>query len=355
MNEATNPRANTSASLSQNHKPEHAPENVLVTGGGGFLGRYIAEQLLDRGDRVTVFARGDYPELRALGATTVRGDLQNADAIREACAGVNVVYHVAAKAGIWGEWDDFYGANVVGTQHVINACRVRGVPKLVFTSSPSVIFDGEAHRGADESIGYPPRYESHYAQTKALSEQMVIEANGDDLLTTSLRPHLIWGPRDTHILPGLIDRARSGRLVQVGDGTNRVDLTYVEDGARAHLLAADALSTDSSVAGSVYFISQDAPTALWPWVNDLLAELDISPVRRRLPLSAARALGGVLEGAYRTLPLRGEPRLTRFLASELALDHWYDVSRARADFGYVPQWSMEAGMVKTVEWLRNGL
>ena len=355
MNDATNPRTNISSSVSQNHQPEHAPENVLVTGGGGFLGRYIVEQLLDRGDRVAVFARGDYPELRTLGATTVRGDLQDADAICAACEDIDIVYHVAAKAGIWGEWDDFYGANVVGTQHVINACRARGVPRLVFTSSPSVIFDGEAHRGADESIGYPSRYESHYAHTKALSEQLVVEANGDGLLTTSLRPHLIWGPRDTHILPGLIERARTGRLVQVGDGTNRVDLTYVEDAARAHLLAADALSTDSPVAGSVYFISQDAPTALWPWVNDLLMELDISPVRRRLPLSAARALGGVLEAAYRTLPLRGEPRLTRFLASELALDHWYDVSRAREELGYVPQWSMEAGMARTVEWLRANL
>jgi nucleoside-diphosphate-sugar epimerase len=168
-----------------------------------------------------------------------------------------------------------------------------------------------------------------------------------------LRPHLIWGPRDTHILPGLLERARAGRVIQVGPGTNRADLTYVEDAARAHLLAADALQPGAAAAGSVYFISQDDPVRVWPWINDLLVRLDIPPVRRSIPLWAARAASSVLELVHRALRLAGEPRLTRFLASELAMSHYYDISRARRDLGYLPQFTMEEGLARTVAYLTD--
>lgn len=321
---------------------------TLVTGGGGFLGRYIVEQLLERGDAVTVFARGAYPELGALGAQVLRGDLQDADAVRAACAGMDAVFHVAAKAGLWGPWDEFYGVNVAGAENIIAACRAQGVPKLINTSSPSVIFDGKPQEGVDESIPYPARYESPYPHTKALAEQHVTQANGDGLLTVSLRPHLIIGPRDNHLLPGLLAAARAGRLPQVGDGTNRVDLTWVEDAARAQLLAADALEPGSPVAGSVYFISQGEPVALWPWIRGLLRELGLPETRLRLSLPAARALGGALEGLHRALRLPGEPRMTRFLASELAQSHFYDISRARRDFGYAPQISMAEARARLI-------
>ncbi len=314
--------------------------HVLVTGGGGFLGRHIVEQLLARGDAVTVFSRGAYPELESLGARVLRGDLQDATAIRAACAGIEAVFHVAAKAGLWGPWDAFYGANVTGTENVIAACRAQSVPKLINTSSPSVIFDGRSQNGVNEDIPYPARYESPYPYTKALAEQRVTQANSEALLTVSLRPHLIIGPRDNHLLPGLLAAARAKRLPQVGDGTNRVDLTWVEDAARAHLLAADALKPGSPIAGRVYFITQGEPVTLWPWVRSLLRALNLPEPRLRISLPAARALGGALEGLHRALRLRQEPRLTRFLASELAQSHTYDITRARRDLSYTPQLSM---------------
>jgi 2-alkyl-3-oxoalkanoate reductase len=327
--------------------------HALVTGGGGFLGRYIVEQLLDRGDRVTVFARGHYPELGRLGAQLVRGNLADLYAITQACEGVDLIYHVAAKAGLWGPWDDFYRANVTGTENVIAACRANGVPKLVYTSSPSVIFDGSDQRGIDESAPYPTHYESPYPETKAIGEQRVIEANGEGLLTTSLRPHLIFGPRDNHLLPSLLEKARQGRIPQIGNGTNKVDLTYVQDAARAHLLAADALTPGSSVAGGIYFISQDEPVVLWSWIQELLRQLDLPAIRIRIPLGIARGAGRLLAAAYRSLNLRGEPPLTPFLASELAQNHYYDISAAKRDFGYKPQFTMAEATAKTVTWLRK--
>ncbi len=325
---------------------------ALVTGGGGFLGRYIVEQLLERGDEAAIFARSDYPELQKIGTTVMRGDLQDAEAVKQACAGMDVVFHTAAKPGIWGAWDSFYIPNVLGTQNVIAACKSKKVSKLVFTSSPSVVFDNRPQEGCDESVPYPAKYENFYSHTKALAEQMVRSASYEDLLTVSLRPHLIWGPRDVHLLPRLIDRARSGKLAQVGDGTNLVDITYVEDAARAHLLAADVLQPGSPVAGSVYFITQDAPVNLWNWIHNFLSRLDIAPIKQRISLPVARTIGAVLEWTHRTFRLTGEPKMTRFLASELAMSHYYDISRAKRDLGYQPQFSMGAALEKTLASLR---
>jgi nucleoside-diphosphate-sugar epimerase len=332
---------------------------ALVTGGGGFLGRYVVEQLLARGDEVTSFARSAYPELDAMGARVVRGDLGDAAAVEAACAGgLDVVYHVASKTNFWEsfEWDAFYQANVVGTRNVIAACRAHAVPRLVYTSTPSVVFSDRPHKGADESLPYPDHYENNYSRTKAIAERAVMGANGQDgLLTVSLRPHLIIGPRDQHILPGLIARARTGRLPIVGDGTNVADLTYVEDAARAHLLAADALQPGSPAAGAVYFISQNEPVNVWDYISDLLDRLGIPGPTWRVPWWAARAAGMAMEFAYRTLPLPGGPFITRFLVNEVAMSHHYDISRARRDLGYAPQFTMEEATQRTVAYFRETL
>jgi 2-alkyl-3-oxoalkanoate reductase len=327
---------------------------ALVTGGGGFLGRYVVEQLLARGDQVTVFARGAYPELEAMGVRLVRGDLADAAAVEAACAGMHVVYHVASKTGYWGPWEAFYQANVVGTHNVIAACHVHAVPKLVYTSTPSVVFSDQPHEGADESLPYPDQYENYYSQSKAIAERAVMEASGHDgLLTVSLRPHLIIGPRDRHLLPRVIARVGTGRVPQIGDGTNRVDLTYVEDAARANLLAADALAPGSPAAGSVYFITQGEPVNAWDWIDRLMRALGRRTVRYQVPLRAARAACGLLEFAYRALPLPGEPPATRFLANELAMSHYYDISRARQDLGYTPQFTMEEATRRTIAYFRQ--
>lgn len=334
----------------------HTPERAFVTGGGGFLGRYIVEQLLARGDQVTVFARGAYPELAHAGARVIRGNLIDREVVIAAAVDADIVYHVAAKAGVWGPYEEFYAVNVSGTDHVIEACRAHGIRKLVHTSSPSVIFDGKDQESVDETYPYPDTYESPYPETKAIGEQHVIAANKPpDLLTVSLRPHLIFGPHDNHLLPGLIARARKGLVPQVGGGENKVDLTYVEDAARAHLLAADTLVPGSPVAGSVYFISQDEPVVLWPWVHEFLAMLALPPIRLRVSLSTARALGGAAAAIYKGLGLKREPPLTPFLASELAQSHYYNISRAKAELGYCPALTMAEATARTVTWLRDGL
>jgi len=328
--------------------------NALVTGAGGFLGLYIVEQLVARGDRVRALCRGHYPQLEKLGVEIVRADIRDRERTIAACHDVDVVFHAAAKPGIWGPWDEYHGINVDGTHHVLEGCFAHEVPKLVYTSSPSVTFDGHDQCGVDESAPYPKHWLCHYAHTKAIAEQAILTANGrSGVATCSLRPHLIWGPRDNHLVPRLVSRARAGRLVRVGDGTNLIDTIYVENAAEAHLQAADALHLGSPVAGRAYFLSQDEPVNCWPWIDQLLALAGLPPVKRSISASTAWAIGAAMEAIYRMLRIETEPRLTRFLAAQLSTSHYFDLTRAKADFGYRPRVSIEEGMRRMTDDLRR--
>jgi nucleoside-diphosphate-sugar epimerase len=324
-------------------------KNILVTGGGGFLGNAIVRQLLSSGHRVTSFSRNLHPQLEALGVHQLCGDLTNAGSVKDALRGKDAVFHVAAKAGVWGSFKDYYGPNVIGTSNVITACKSCRVPFLVHTSSPSVVFNGRDMQGVDESVPYPARYHAPYPQTKAMAEKRVIAAADKYLKTIVLRPHLIWGPEDNHLVPRLIARAKS--LRRVGDGTNRVDTIYIDNAARAHVLAMQALEKNPAISGRVYFISDDDPIPLWEMVNRILEAGGCPPVTRRISPRMAFAIGAVLELAYRAFSLPGEPKMTRFVARELATNHWFDISAAKRDLGFAATISIDEGMQRLKAWL----
>lgn len=344
-------------SPSQNYENASTDTNfmkALVTGGGGFLGLYIVEQLLDAGTEVRVFCRGNYETLNRPGIEVVQGDVRDADTVASACEGIATVFHVAAVPGIWGSWDMFHGINTAGTENVIAGCRRHGVAKLVYTSSPSVIFDGRDHENADESLPYPERFLSHYPHTKALAEQAVLNANGiDGLATCALRPHLIWGPRDTQLVPRLIERARSGRLRLVGDGANMISMVYVENAAAAHVMAANALSLNSPVAGQAYFINEPEPVNCAEWINTLLDVAGVPPVQKHISVRAAYAIGAVCETVFTLLRLKGEPPMTRFLAEQLSSSHTYSIEKLRRDVGYEPVVSVEQGLERLADDLKK--
>lgn len=327
--------------------------NVLVTGGGGFLGGAIVRRLVARGDRVRTLQRSAYPWHDTLGVRGIRGDLADRQAVRRAVAGCDAVLHVAAKAGVWGDYDAFYQANVVGTRNVVQACRQEEVRWLVYTSSPSVVFDGRDERGIDESAPYPKRYLAHYPATKALAEQHVLAANGDALKTVALRPHLIWGPGDPHLVPRIIDRARRGRLRLVGRRGNLVDSTYVDNAAWAHVIALDRLDADGTCAGKAYFISNGEPLPMAELINRILAAAGLPPITRHVSPRVAYAVGAGLEATYRLLPLEGEPMMTRFVARQLATQHWFDLTAARRDLGYRPNISLDEGMRRLANHLQH--
>lgn len=334
--------------------PMESGQRALVTGGGGFLGKAIVRRLLDRGVRVRSYSRGDYPELREWGVETVQGDITDAEAVARACEGCDLVFHAAALPGVWGPYEDFYRTNFLGSVNVVEACRALRVPKLIYTSSPSVVFQGGDMENAGESVSYPDRFKAAYPETKSMAERYVLRANGDGLSTAALRPHLIWGPGDNHLIPRIVARARAGRLRRVGDNRNRVDTVYIDNAAEAHLRAADHLAPGSAVAGKAYFISQGEPLPLWDIVDRILEAAGEPPLKKSVPAPAAYAVGAVLEAVYATLRLKGEPLMTRFVAKELSTAHWFDLSAAKRDFGYEPVVSLDEGFERLKAWFEAG-
>jgi len=314
---------------------------ALVTGGGGFLGSAIVRRLREQGDDVRSFSRRRYEHLAALGVEQVESDLTDATAVQRACDGCDIVYHVAAKAGVWGRYIEYDAANVVGTQNIIDACGVTGVPRLVYTSTPSVVYHGGDIEGGDESLPYPAHFEAAYPLTKAIAEQRVRSANGPTLKTVSLRPHLIWGPGDPHLIPRIVERARRGKLRRIGYTSKKVDVIHVENAAHAHILAGDAIER---IGGNVYFITNGEPVDLWDFINRVLARAGLPPVTKSVPYTVAWLAGAMLEGVYGMLRLKDEPPMTRFVARQLATAHWFDISAARRDFGYVPIISIDEGL-----------
>ena len=327
---------------------------VLVTGGGGFLGNAIVRKLLNRGFAVRSFSRGSYPALRELGVEVLRGNLTDSEAVKAACEGCETVFHVAAKAGIWGAYPEYYSTNVVGTVNVIEACRFHRIPKLIYTSSPSVIFDGTDMEGIDESVGYPSKYKAAYPKSKSIAECSVLRHNGSTLATVALRPHLIWGPGDTHLVPGIIARGKVGKLKRIGKQDKLVDFTFIEDAAEAHLQAADCLAIGSSVAGRAFFISQGQPLPLWGFVNRVLAAAELPPVTKTISPNVAYFAGILCETLYSLLRLKDDPPMTRFLAEELSTAHWFDIGAAKRNLAYSPKTSIEEGFTKLEEWFHSG-
>ncbi|MDP1799288.1 MAG: NAD-dependent epimerase/dehydratase family protein [Planctomycetaceae bacterium] len=324
---------------------------ALVTGGGGFLGQALCRALIARGATVRSLARGDYPELNAVGVETIRGDIACRDDVLRTAEGCDVVFHVAAKAGVWGAASEYHRANVVGTQNVLEACRHHGVARLIYTSSPSVVYAGHDEAGLNESTPYPATYLTHYPRTKAEAERLVLAANGPTLSTVALRPHLIWGPGDNHLVPRLIARAKAGKLRRVGNGRNRVDTTYIDNAVAAHLAAFDRLSPTAACAGKTYFIANNEPRPLWELIDQMLACADLPPVRQSISAGTAYSIGAVLEGLYTVMRWQDEPPMTRFVARQLSTDHWYDLTAAIHDLGYQPAVSVDEGLRRLREWM----
>jgi len=297
---------------------------------------------------VVVVGRSAYPALTGLGVTCLQGDISDQEFMNRALAGADLVFHVAARAGIWGPWQDYVRTNIQGTATVIKSCLRNHVPSLVYTSTPSVVFDRHDLEGVDERVPYARQSLCYYATSKIIAEKLVLQADGPQLSTTALRPHLVWGPGDPHLIPRLLDRGRRKMLKIIGTGRNRVDIAYIDNVVHAHLLAADNLRGQGNAAGRAFFIGDRRPVVLWDWINTLFTELEIEPVRQKVPLLPVYLAGALLEAVHSSLNLTGEPRMTRFVALQLARSHWFSHAAAENILGYQPVVSTAEGMKRFV-------
>ncbi len=323
-------------------------EKALVTGGGGFLGKAIVKKLLQQQVTVTSFSRQFYPELEKMGVKQIQGDLSSRRDVADALKGMDVVFHSAAKFGIMGPLKDYIPTNVTGTQNVIDGCLAHSVKQLIYTSSPSVIFNDSDMENVDESVPYPDKYSMSYPETKAMAEKLVVKAAKKSLKAMIIRPHLIWGPEDNHMLPTLLSRAK--RLKKVGKKDYLVDTIYVDNAADAHILASEKLLENPSLSGNIYFVSQDEPVAIWKIINAFFDAAGLPPMKGQVSEQTVYIAGTICEFVYKLFNIKSDPPITRMGAKELSTHHWFNISKAKKELGYRPEVSTEEGLRRLKQW-----
>ncbi|MCR9291357.1 MAG: NAD-dependent epimerase/dehydratase family protein [bacterium] len=328
---------------------------ILVTGYAGFLGSEIVRQLLQAGYQVRGVARSTYPEWESQGIEVIRGDVGDRELVLQASKDCDAVVHTAAKAGVWGRWDDYYRVNTLATSHLLEAAHRNQLRAFVYTSSPSVTFDGQHQSGVNEDVPYPKKWLCFYPQTKALAEMAVLEAaRVGKVATCALRPHLIWGSGDPHLFPRVIERARQGRLRRVGSGQNLIDVVHVSNAARAHVQALQRLlEGDSRLNGQSLFITDGQPIECWEWISRILTTAGLAVPKGGLSYRAAYWVGACLEAAYKALGKQSEPPMTRFVAAQLALEHYFSIDRAQQLIGYDPSLDWQSEWKRCEPWLRD--
>lgn len=328
-------------------------QRVVVLGGSGFVGRALVQRLVGDGIETAVVARSGFSEAEPSGVRFLSGDIGDADFLKNSLAGYDTVIHLAAKSGIWGDKNEYYTTNVVGTQNVLDACRANNVAALVYASTPGVVYQKDDLCGVNERTPYARNFLCDYVRTKALAEQMVLAANSEGLKTIALRPHLIWGPGDFNLIPRLLGQARCRQLKRVGDGHNLVDVTFIDNAVDAFVLAAKNLHGSATGAGKPYFISQGEPVNLWNWLNKFFRRLDIPIVEESIPFQKAYLMGMLMEKTFSLARIKREPCITRFLAVQLAKSHWFSIENANRDLGYFPRVSTAEGINTILQWVNK--
>jgi nucleoside-diphosphate-sugar epimerase len=325
---------------------------ILVTGGTGFLGQALARRLKARGDEVTVMGRNPLllDSLEKEGLRALRCDLADAQAVRSACQGQELVFHSGALSSAWGPAREFFRSNVLGTRNVIAGCEAGGAARLVHVSTPSIYFGYASRLNVREDAPLPQQPANEYARTKLLAEAEIDRAFARGLPVITIRPRAIFGEGDNAILPRLISRLQSGRLRVVGDGKNISDLTYVENVVDALLLCAEA---PERLLGNKYNITNGESRPLWEMIEKVCAALEYDFPRRRISAPVALGLASALEIACRMLPGQPEPLLTRYMVGVLACSTTLDISAAQRDLGYEPRVSVDEGFWRFVKWWKE--
>ncbi len=325
---------------------------ALVIGGCGFVGQALVEQLLAAGRPVRVLDLMAYPDPHV---ESIVGDLRRPDDVERACADVGSVFLCAAAVDWgWGRVQWLHEVNVAGPRHVIAACHSQQVPRLIYTSSVDVVFDGRPIRNGDETLPYPRQHLDVYGTTKAAGEQLVLAANGvAGLATCSLRLGGVYGPNDVHRLPALVKFGWRGPIPRLGSGSAHFSHVYVENAAHAHLLAEKHLTLDSPLAGEAYFIVDPHPGNFFLFLQPILEALGMQMATRPVPFRLAYALALVSELWHRTTRSKRRPSLTRYTVTSTCVDFWFSHAKAQRDFGYHPLVNQDAAYQRTIAWARQ--
>lgn len=322
---------------------------VLVTGGSSLIGAGVANALVSRGDDVVCVQRSRSAMVDPAVSQHL-GDIHNHAVVTEAAAGCDAVVHVAAKVGVVGPWEDYRSVNVDGTANVVAAALDRGVPRVVYVSSPSVAHGGEPIVGGAADAPVLGRRRAWYPESKAMAEIVALDAASGDVGVVAVRPHLVWGPGDTQLVGRIVEHARAGRLALVGGGRALVDTTYIDNAVAALVSALDAVHPGAECSGRAYVVSNGEPRMIRELVEGICSAAGVPFAPRDVSLRVGRSAGAVVERVWPILRRSDEPPLTQFLAEQLGTAHWFDSRPAHDDLGYSPTVSIDEGLRRLGTW-----
>ncbi|XP_062513683.1 sterol-4-alpha-carboxylate 3-dehydrogenase, decarboxylating-like [Corticium candelabrum] len=333
-------------------------KSCTVVGGCGFLGRYLVEGLLDKGYRVNIFdIRKTFSDDRV---SFFVGDLCTKEDLLPAITDVGVVFHCASPPPASNDRALFHRVNYSGTKNLIACCREAGVPKLVLTSSASVVYEGTDIENGTETVPYARKPIDYYTETKILQEKEVLAVNGmsitsdsaQQLLTVAIRPHGIFGPRDPQLVKKMAEMARDGKMkFIIGNGKNLVDFTYVENVVHGHILAAEALRVGGPVCGQAFNITNDEPMPFWTFVSQVCTGLGYPAPRYHLPYLLVYFIALVLHFISLLIrPVKNiEFSLSPMKVALAGTHHYYSCQKAKDELSYRPLVPMDNALEKTLE------
>jgi nucleoside-diphosphate-sugar epimerase len=351
-----------SRSFTENHS-----FRILITGGSGFLGKHIIKEFFDSRspvnvNQICVYDLKEYPDEKDPEDKRLlffQADIRDQDTLNEACNGIDIVIHSAAIVD-WGTHSqkEVYSVNVGGTENVIRACKKKGVPVLIFTSSLDAVYDGKPLIGIDERLKFPEKHANVYCRSKYLSELMVREANSEKLRTCILRPADIYGEGDPYHIDSLINMAKNGFYVRLGNGTSRCQHVYVGNMAFAHVLASAAMTEgDCTVCGETYFITDGPGDNFFRFFDQIVegAGYTIWPKDLWLPRWFAYLLGSISElVAWLLKPIINyNPKFSRFAVTYTCTDFTFSADKAKSDFNYRAKYDEKEAIERTIAYYKN--
>ena len=317
--------------------------SAFVTGGSGFIGGRLIRRLVADGWTVKALARSEpsASKIRDAGAEPVMGDLEDVAAMAAGAQGCEYAFHAAAALGEWGRREDFVRGNVTGTENALKACREAGVRRFVHVGTEAGLLVGQPLVNADETVPLRPDSKAHYPATKAMAEQVVLDANRDDFETVVLRPRLVWGPGDTTIVPALKAAVEDGRFSWIGGGRHKTSTTHVDN-----VVEGLALAATRGTPGNAYFVTDGDPVVFREFITELMGTAGVEMPDRSVPVAVAKPLAGAAEGIWGALRRESPPPLTRLAVWLSAMECTIDISKARGQLGYAPVKTIEEGMAE---------
>ncbi|MFK0571839.1 NAD-dependent epimerase/dehydratase family protein [Endozoicomonas sp.] len=333
---------------------------VLVTGGAGFLGKNLARVLLGRGYQVRVFDLAqcdlEHPNLEK-----IQGNICDKTLVTKTCEGIDTVFHTAAVIEIRSTKvvsqqvkKLSYDINLGGTRNIIDACLTQGIKRLVYTSSNSVVINGQPIANGNEAMPYVDGFRDLYTETKVKAEQQVLAANGNNgLYTCAIRPSGIWGPGDQTMFKLLIKELISGSFkALVGDGNARLDNSYVHNLIHGKLLAASQLSKHGNASGQAYFINDGEPINMMEFSRPLVEQLGYPYPKTRIPYPLIKTVISAWEKLHQWFKV-GEPPQSTLALERIGIDNFFSIDKARRDLGYEPLYTSESGMHEAMPYYQE--